>query len=79
MSRPPIDSGGDARGLVLISTAVAQMVVPVLIGAWLDRRYDWSPWGMLVGAAVGFGGGVTALVWKSRGPDHTGGKPPTGT
>jgi len=79
MAHPPDKSGGDARGLALISTAIAQMVVPVLIGAWLDRRNDWSPWGILLGATVGFGGGITVLVWKSRGQDRTGGKPPSGT
>ena len=60
----------DYRGLALIGTAVGEMVVPVLIGAWLDSRNGWSPWGMLVGAVLGFGGGFAHLVIASRRADR---------
>ena len=62
----PGSAGGDARSLALISTAVTQMVVPILIGVWLDDRNGWSPWGMAVGAVVGVGGGFFLLVRMSR-------------
>ena len=73
MGRPPTSSGGDATGLALISTAVAQMVVPVVVGVWLDDRNGWSPWGAVVGAVVGF----AALVWTSQKQARGGGKPPS--
>lgn len=60
----------DYRGLALLGTAVGEMVAPVLIGAWLDSRNGWSPWGMLVGAALGFGGGVAHLALAARAADR---------
>lgn len=74
MSRPPTNSGGDAKGLALISVAVAQIVVPVVVGVWLDDRNGWSPWGAVVGAVTGF----ASLVWMSR-KETNGGKPPSDT
>ena len=41
----------------------ATMLVPVLIGIYLDRTYDWTPWGVLIGMVVGFGG-FFSLIWK---------------
>lgn len=61
MTPPPANVGGDARGLVLISSAVAQMVVPILVGVWLDNKYGWTPWGLALGAAVGLVGGGWSL------------------
>lgn len=84
MTPPPADAGsgggGDTRGLVLISTAVAQMVVPILIGVWLDNRYGWGPWGMAVGAVVGLVGGgwaLWAIVRRMNRNTGRGGAPPT--
>lgn len=77
MTRPPTDSGGDARGLALVSSAVAQMVVPILAGVWLDDRYGWSPWGLVAGTVLGIGGGFASLVWLSRKQNRNGGKPPS--
>lgn len=74
MTPLPADSGGDARGLVMISTAVAQMVVPILIGVWLDNRNGWSPWGAVAGVAIGF---VSMVTWMSRKQDRNGGTPPS--
>ena len=72
MSRPPPDPGGDAKGVALITSAVAQMVVPIAVGVWLDDRNGWSPWGAVVGAVLGF----ASLVWLSRIATN-GGKPPS--
>jgi len=33
----------------------------VLIGLWLDRKFDWSPWGMLIGLALGLAGGLYSM------------------
>ena len=59
-------TGGDYRGLALISTAVGEMVVPILIGVWVDREFEWAPWGLTVGAVVGIVGGLAHLVLISR-------------
>lgn len=77
MSRPPASSGGDAKNLALISVAVAQIVLPILVGVWLDDRNGWSPWGAVVGTVFGF----ASLVWTARklnrqDDTRNGGKPP---
>jgi len=66
MPTPPANSGSDARGLLLISSAVAQMVVPILVGVWLDNKYGWKPWGMVAGAVLGIVGGGWSLYVISR-------------
>jgi F0F1-type ATP synthase assembly protein I len=39
-----------------------EMVVPVVVGLVLDARFDWSPWGAVVGAVLGLTSGVAHLV-----------------
>lgn len=35
------------------------MALPVLVGNWLDSRYDTGPWLMLAGVALGF----ISMLW----------------
>ena len=35
-----------------------------VLGNWLDGRFDTSPWLLLVGVLVGFGGGTVSLLKK---------------
>jgi F0F1-type ATP synthase assembly protein I len=34
----------------------------VWIGNWLDHRYGWAPWGLLIGSLVGLIGGMYLLI-----------------
>ena len=34
----------------------------LLIGYWLDGRYGWSPWGVLIGAMLGLAGGMYLMI-----------------
>jgi ATP synthase protein I len=52
----------DYRVLAMAGTAVAELVAPVLIGIWVDNRYGSAPWGLAVGAVVGFVGGLVHLM-----------------
>lgn len=54
--------GNDYRVLALASTAVGELVAPILIGIWLDSRFDWSPYGLAVGAVIGFVGSIAHLM-----------------
>jgi F0F1-type ATP synthase assembly protein I len=63
---PGKDRRADYRGLALAGTAVGEIVAPVLIGVWLDSRYGWAPWGLAVGATIGFVGGLAHLVVIAR-------------
>jgi F0F1-type ATP synthase assembly protein I len=75
MSRPADDTGGGAKGLAQASTVVAQMVVPIVAGVWLDDRYGWKPWGLVVGALLGVGGGFLSLVRLARKQGRSGDPP----
>ena len=33
-----------------------------VIGAWIDRRWDSSPWGVLAGTMIGLAGGLYLLI-----------------
>jgi F0F1-type ATP synthase assembly protein I len=36
-----------------------------LIGLWIDRKYDKSPWGVLIGSSLGLIGGMYNLIRES--------------
>ena len=74
-SSPKPDPGnGDLRGLAMLSTAVAEMVVAVAFGLWLDRKFGTEPWIAMACAVVGITGGVAHLIYISR-RSARGGKP----
>jgi ATP synthase protein I len=33
-----------------------------IVGAWLDRRHGWSPWGVVIGTLVGVAAGMYLLI-----------------
>jgi len=33
-----------------------------LVGGWLDRRYGWTPYGVLVGTMLGVAAGMYLLI-----------------
>jgi len=40
----------------------AGLLACVLVGIWLDSRFGWSPWGVLVGSGVGLIGSMFNLI-----------------
>jgi F0F1-type ATP synthase assembly protein I len=36
-----------------------------LIGLWIDRHYDKSPWGVVIGSTLGLVGGMYNLIRES--------------
>ncbi|RMF71287.1 MAG: AtpZ/AtpI family protein [Planctomycetota bacterium] len=44
---------------------LAWVLVPTLIGYWIDRRYESSPVGVLVGGVFGVVGGLTVLIRRA--------------
>ena len=34
----------------------------VVVGNWLDKRYHWAPWGLLVGSGLGLASGMYMLI-----------------
>lgn len=44
---------------------VAWVLVPTLIGYWIDRRFAISPVAVLVGGIFGIAGGLTMVIWRA--------------
>lgn len=59
-----------------MSQAGLEMVVPIAIGLAVDYYCHSSPWGAVVGAAVGLGGGLTHLIYLSQRNIDDADKPP---
>ena len=45
-----------------LSQVGMEMVAPVAVGAVLDHKLAWAPWGTIVGALLGLGLGMTHLI-----------------
>lgn len=43
-----------------------QMLVGValgfLVGNWLDKKYGWDPWGVMIGSMLGLASGMYLLI-----------------
>ena len=46
--------------------AVVAILIASGIGYWVDSRYDTSPWGLLLGTALGFASFVIRLLRLGR-------------
>jgi hypothetical protein len=67
--------GGDRKELaryMAIGQVGLEMAAPPALGVYLDMTFGWSPWGVVVGAAVGLIGGLAHLIHlankKEEGP-----------
>lgn len=66
--------------LALLFIVSGEIVVPVLIGLYLDNLTDWRPWLTLLGAVIGFVGGTFHVLsvgqrLNRRPPDEGAGPP----
>src|SRR5579862_5071084 len=65
-ARPSAPDPGAYRNQALAYSAVSQFVTPILVlgllGWWLQGRFHFEPWGVLVGFTVGFVVGVISLL-----------------
>lgn len=66
------DSGNrkDVQRAFAMAAVGTEIVIPVLLGWWLDSYLDSSPWGALLGGVVGFTGGIWHMVQLSK-PDES--------
>jgi F0F1-type ATP synthase assembly protein I len=55
------DSGWAKFGALGLEIAIG-LGLGALIGAWIDKKYGTNPWGVVIGAAVGFAAGMYALI-----------------
>lgn len=54
-----------AAGTVGLDIAVS-VVLGLLVGSWLDRKYGWAPWGVIVGLVVGTATGFNMLFKTAK-------------
>jgi F0F1-type ATP synthase assembly protein I len=40
----------------------AGVTLGALVGNWLDHKFNWSPWGILVGCMLGLASGMYLLI-----------------
>jgi F0F1-type ATP synthase assembly protein I len=38
------------------------VVLGLVVGSWLDKRFGWTPWGVLVGTMLGMASGMYLLI-----------------
>jgi F0F1-type ATP synthase assembly protein I len=59
---PPDDEIGWGKYLSMgLETAIGA-ALGYVVGAWLDRRYHWTPWGATVGTMIGVAAGMYLLI-----------------
>ena len=51
-----------AEYLALGTHIAASMLVPVVMGIYADSRWDLSPWGVIIGALIGFGSMISIVI-----------------
>ncbi len=52
----------ELRRYFALSQIGMEMVVPIGLGLALDYGFGWGPWGAVVGAIIGFVGGMAHLI-----------------
>jgi F0F1-type ATP synthase assembly protein I len=57
---------------VIGTEAALAPTIGAVIGLFLDRRFGWSPWGLLVGFGVGVFGAVQLLRELAKRTDENG-------
>ncbi|MFO8030439.1 MAG: AtpZ/AtpI family protein [Cyclonatronaceae bacterium] len=40
----------------------ASMIIPVVIGIYVDKRWETSPWGVIIGALMGFASMISIVI-----------------
>lgn len=66
---PLPDQDGSKGGSPLAGLGLqfgAAIVVCVLVGNWIDKRYGSAPWGVLIGAGVGFAAGFYSIFRAAK-------------
>jgi F0F1-type ATP synthase assembly protein I len=75
------DQTPDAKELgyyLTLSQVGLEMVAPLVVGAIIDSYTGWSPWALVVGAVLGFVGGLAHLIALANRHDKRRQKPPPG-
>lgn len=60
----PEDESGPGRlaQYAALSQVGVEMVAPILVGVFLDFKFEWAPWGSICGTILGLLFGIVRLV-----------------
>ena len=58
------------RGLASGFETAVGVAVGYFTGAWLDKKFGWTPWGTLVGAMLGLAAGAYLLIKEANRMDR---------
>ena len=70
-TKKPANGGSLATAGLQFGMAI---VVFALLGVWLDRKFDTSPWLTIAGVVIGAGGGFYSMYRKLYPPSKPDGK-----
>jgi len=57
------DDRDQGAGFAMIGLQVAVGVgVGYFVGRWLDHRFGWGSWGVVIGSMIGLAGGLYLLI-----------------
>lgn len=62
---------GDSKELrfyMALAQVGVEFVAPLVVGVLLDLKFDWQPWGTILGGLLGFVGGMYHLVTLANRP-----------
>ena len=63
MAKQPSDQDTNWGRFLGIGLEVAiGVILGLVVGRWLDRRYGWEPWGTLVCVMLGLAAGMYLLI-----------------
>lgn len=48
--------------IALGSQIAASMIIPVVLGIYLGRYWNFDPWGVIIGTLLGFGGLISIVL-----------------
>lgn len=51
-----------AQYIALGTHIAASMIIPVVIGIYVDNRWNTAPWGVVIGALLGFGALISIVL-----------------
>ena len=56
------DQRGIGYGISLGLEVAVGVGLGLIVGNWLDRKFAWAPWGMLIGSMLGLSAGLYLVI-----------------
>ena len=58
----PKDDQNTGRFLGIGLQMLVGVGMGIVVGRWLDNKYGWQPWGVLIGSMLGLAAGMYLLI-----------------